>query len=47
MSPLEAVGVALGAILAVYVVVRVASAAYFKSKAQFERNDDGTQKPAR
>lgn len=45
MSLLQAMcGVALVP-LAVYVLVRVSTAAYYQSKRQYERMTNGTQKP--
>lgn len=43
----QAVVGALGALVAIYVVVRVASAAFFRSKLETERNTNGTQKHPR
>lgn len=42
MSLFEFVGWALAAAPAVYVLVRVGSHAYFFTKRQFERHDNGT-----
>lgn len=40
MSFLEFVGMGVGSLILIYLVVRLASAAFFKSKQQYERGTD-------
>lgn len=47
MSRWELLGYALGAVPTVYVLVRVGSHAYFLTKRQHERQDNGTHKKSR
>jgi len=47
MSVLEVIAWSVPALLGLWVVVRVATAAFFVSKKQYERNDNGTQKHTR